>query len=483
MDNALHQVNQRRRRYSEEGAGQYAQFQIANFQNGQQGPPLLSYVPRLNGERLRLIQGDAETFNDVLGLIGEYEGALDRHESLATSLGAKLSGHRILKGFENIFVNPIKQNSPQPSAAPISWLDVLSFAKHNPREFSLTYMPGGGRCCRFTCKGVHVEISEDDWRLISSGALNRLPLEHVFDEDEVAEMATLEILEKRASTLCKKADEVASRARTLHHRIAQRRNDVSWRRNHDSGSSGLQQTVPSGYPSASSSYDLHEDLLQQFLRAPSPPNAARSTSGAGLSATSLGPLSPSLNSPYHHHYNRVSTHSARSLEGTSQDSLAANFSDGRAEMVRSLIRFNVDRLPKGGFIAPPCDRCRRLRISCIKHLSACQGCTKRHSKCSWNTVTNQEKERIEAEAFPDREVDIQTSQDNRDSRLTLESRASLLSSENTSRPASRATADMSIPIVQSPEPLVPLRHELPSRSPRRYFGLPTGVGGISIMHE
>ncbi|OAA35782.1 hypothetical protein NOR_07799 [Metarhizium rileyi] len=175
------------------------------------GRPYINYVPQANSERLTLIQGDPDTFADIIGLIGEYEGVLDRHESLAVNLGAKLTGARLLKGIDGFFDGPIKTSSPQPVSAPISWLDVVAFAKTSPAKFILTEMPDGGRCCRFAYNNVHVEITEDDWRLISSGALDRFPLEHPFEEDETAELATLDILEQRASILYKKADEKKSR--------------------------------------------------------------------------------------------------------------------------------------------------------------------------------------------------------------------------------------------------------------------------------
>jgi hypothetical protein len=41
-------------------------------------------------------------------------------------------------------------------------------------------------------------------------------------------------------------------------------------------------------------------------------------------------------------------------------------------------------------IWPPCDRCRRLRMECTKYLTACGGCTKKHAKCSWRDITEEE---------------------------------------------------------------------------------------------
>lgn len=53
----------------------------------------------------------------------------------------------------------------------------------------------------------------------------------------------------------------------------------------------------------------------------------------------------------------------------------------KAEMVH-----RMESLGKGERIMPPCDRCRRLHMDCLKNLTACMGCTKKHAKCSWKEV-------------------------------------------------------------------------------------------------
>ncbi len=50
----------------------------------------------------------------------------------------------------------------------------------------------------------------------------------------------------------------------------------------------------------------------------------------------------------------------------------------------------MEKLARGDPIWPPCDRCRRLRMECTKYLTACAGCTKKHAKCSWNDITEEE---------------------------------------------------------------------------------------------
>ena len=57
----------------------------------------------------------------------------------------------------------------------------------------------------------------------------------------------------------------------------------------------------------------------------------------------------------------------------------------KAEMVA-----RMEQLQRGDRIQPPCDRCRRLHMDCLKNLTACMGCTKKHAKCSWKDVVDDE---------------------------------------------------------------------------------------------
>ncbi|KJZ71305.1 hypothetical protein HIM_09315 [Hirsutella minnesotensis 3608] len=449
--------------------------------NHQGGAGYINYLPRADSKRLGLLQGDADTFADIVGLIG----VLERHESLAASLGAKLTGPRLLKGIEKFFDGPIRTSSSQPYSTPISWLDIVSHAKANPNNFVLTTMPDGARGCHFICKGVRTEITEDDWRLISSGALDRFPLERPFEEDETAELATLDILEQRASILYKKADEVAARARILHHKLGHRRSDLMRRRQAQDGGSARfhavnQPTRPSSFTPC---YDLHADLLQQYTASPSNACAqpSQSTSGAGVSAASLVPLSPSMSSPQQHQVHRLSGQSGRLSVGTAVDAGAPREAvDHGNEVYRALITQNTDKLAKGEIIYPPCDRCRRLRLQCTKHLTACQGCTKKHAKCSWKTLTDDEMARLRTDAGGsiciDGEQTTEASEaeagaaagsapdyrDARVARVVLEDGGSTLApavGEGSSRPASRAGTDLGVSLMRSPDLLPAVKTE------------------------
>ncbi|PNY27648.1 Uncharacterized protein TCAP_02422 [Tolypocladium capitatum] len=165
------------------------------------------------------------------------QGVLSRRESLAANMGVRMTGLQLLRGIEKFFYGPIKFDTSQPFTRRITWLDVVSFAKTNPSDFVLSTFPDGRRCCRFTCKGVRTEICPVDWRIISSGALDRFPLQRPFEEDEWAELVTLDVLQRRAFILYKKADEVAARARDLHHNLGIRKTDIMRRRTGHDGSS------------------------------------------------------------------------------------------------------------------------------------------------------------------------------------------------------------------------------------------------------
>lgn len=69
----------------------------------------------------------------------------------------------------------------------------------------------------------------------------------------------------------------------------------------------------------------------------------------------------------------------------------------KAEMIS-----RMETMKRGERVIPPCDRCRRLHMDCIKNLTACLGCTKKHAKCSWKDVSLDELE-VTAPAARERE--------------------------------------------------------------------------------
>ncbi|KAL7808121.1 hypothetical protein V8C44DRAFT_164979 [Trichoderma aethiopicum] len=406
---------------------------------------IINFTPRNNSQLLAFLPGDVDTFSDIINIINEYEAAMDRNESLAANLGAKLTGPRFLRGLERFFEGPININSPNPRAQQVTWLDVVTFAKASPNAFSLVSSPDGARCCQFMYEGLQVEIAEDDWRLISSGALDRFPLEHTFEEDEAAELATLEILDQRALLLHRRAAEVAQRAHTLHQRLELRRQDIARRQQIYGGSSSSSSSASfhaidhSSRPAiprpSSSQLDIHADLLQQFTMAAmqnSPPTGPPpGYQPRPASASSQSPLAPpSLEAPPYHppsgtccaastapsaaESSMAPVPAPLSTSATSPSSATPALTpksksrsaatnalgqvvlpgDPATEVYRPLVLQKTDTLNKGDIIFPPCDRCRRLRLQCIKHLTACRGCTKKHARCNWRNVTDDEAEAL-----------------------------------------------------------------------------------------
>ncbi|KAM3422952.1 hypothetical protein BST61_g434 [Cercospora zeina] len=57
---------------------------------------------------------------------------------------------------------------------------------------------------------------------------------------------------------------------------------------------------------------------------------------------------------------------------------------------RPLCQAHMDSLPRGTRVMPPCDRCRRLRMDCVKNLTSCAGCTRKHARCHWRDVSREE---------------------------------------------------------------------------------------------
>lgn len=217
--------------------------------------------------------------------MSEYEGVLSRHESLAGNLGAKLTGPRLVRAMEGLFEGPIRIIRRDPYIAKhVAWLDVVQFAKSNPSDFKIVSPPDRSRYCTFYLKGNQVEITEDDWRLIMSGTLDRFNLAppQPLEEDENIELATLEILEERLQVLIKKADEVARKARQLNYHLSGRKAAIDTRRIVPSppvrtvGFQPLNQQHTQ-LPKPSSAYDLHADLLQQFTSSQDPRIPAQSS--------------------------------------------------------------------------------------------------------------------------------------------------------------------------------------------------------------
>ncbi|KAH8648380.1 hypothetical protein BX600DRAFT_113824 [Xylariales sp. PMI_506] len=307
---------------------------------------------------------------------------------------------------EGLFEGTISTSPPQTMYThdPITWLDIVTFAKSNPSDFTLTAAPEG-RSCQFFLKGVQVEITEDDWRLIRMGALDRFKLDpaNPIEEDETMEHATLEILEKRLQVLIKKADEVARKARQLNYHLSGRKAAINSRRSQQQSPSSLGfQSVnqPGRIAGPNNGYDLHADLLQQFLAHNPPSGLGNRLSSTGSVPPTPGGISAAATTTSPNPRNSIQQ---QMFSSTSNRPSPSHHSEGGSrdaeEEHRALVTAKVEKLVRGDVIYPPCDRCKRLKTPCIKHLTACQGCTKKHARCIWRTITDEEVAWLKREAI------------------------------------------------------------------------------------
>ncbi|XMA08433.1 hypothetical protein WAI453_001224 [Rhynchosporium graminicola] len=350
----------------------------------------INYLMRAKADRLKLIEGDSEIFSDVLGMIDDYEGVLQRHESLAANLGAKLIGPLLLKSFEKLFDGPIKivTASFGLEQSPVSWLDIVAFARTNPLEFVLSELAPNFNVCRFWIKGGQVEISEDDYRLIMSGGPERMIPTQPLPEDEAAELGTLNILETRLAMLVKKADAVASKARQLNYHLSQRKKAVLGKKatepaaalDSDNRNFSPQPFTLVNGRSTGENLKIQQHLLDQFTL------ARRQVAPHGRPKTTN--RIPTIEIPPFHTFNGHETDTRR----MSQPLTASE--DGSEGQYRVLMASKIEKLSRGDPIYPPCDRCRRLDFDCTKHLTACQACTKKHAKCSWKDIREGELDQI-----------------------------------------------------------------------------------------
>jgi hypothetical protein len=199
-------------------------------------------------------------------------------------------------------------------------------------------------------------------------------------------VGTLNILEARLSTLIKRADAVAGKARQLNYHLKSRKSAILARKAADNPAAEASQArtfspqpfsainARSSNPISHEAAKLQQDLLEQFTsndQHNSPAHQPRSKGRANSDAF------PSINSGPQDFDRRVS-HSLSS----SDDSIESQY--------RLRMAAKIEKLSRGDPIVPPCDRCRRLGFDCTKHLTACSACTKKHAKCSWKDIKDSE---------------------------------------------------------------------------------------------
>lgn len=167
----------------------------------------INYLARQSPEILPLITTD-DSLPSLLSLIADYDGVLQRHESMAGNLGARPLGPILIKRFERLFDGPprvLKSHGKEGTS--VGWLDVVEFARNKPEQFNLEKMRDGVRVCQFYTKQSRVEITEEDYVLIASGMPQKLIPPQPIVEDEEKELGTLEILEKNLGHIVQLADQ------------------------------------------------------------------------------------------------------------------------------------------------------------------------------------------------------------------------------------------------------------------------------------
>ena len=381
---------------------------------------------------------------------------------MACNLGARPVGPILLKRFDRLFDGPPKVlKSHGKEGANVSWLDIVEFARNKPDQFQLSQMSEGVRVCQIYTKQCRVQISEDDYVLISSGIPHKMIPPQPILEDEEKELGTLEILEKNLGQICQLADQVAARTRQLNHRFKGRKQAILDRRATASPAPPMRPSSPSNVALMNGATQAASASLANITQSQSPggfvpvnprPHGDQNGNGATLATRQellskfhtvndhrqssqppnghLDDRRPSIGQPSAPHPGTPSTKPVNKPPNSGPSSLihpTAQYNDPeinhmllptaspvpipntptsllpnsnarssapqekddggpfKAEMMRK-----VEGLAKGARILPPCDRCRRLHMDCIKNLTACAGCTKKHAKCSWKEVRESE---------------------------------------------------------------------------------------------
>ena len=212
---------------------------------------------------------------------------------------------------------------------------------------------------------------------------------------------------------------------------------------HDgSNSSGGQITSRNTHNELMNKFHSLSDRWQQFGGVLSNGDAKRNSAGSvqaspqqGVSSSHRGMRSSSAyydvdpsgllsaSTPAEYATGRTSTHASSNQGGRSDYIEKEDREPYKAEMVS-----RMEGLQKGDRVLPPCDRCRRLHMDCLKNLTACMGCTKKHAKCSWREVREEELMQSISEAGAKSEED-DSDDDNDDEQNDMDALEMVLAAE------------------------------------------------------
>lgn len=394
----------------------------------------INYLARSSSDDLPLATKD-DTLPSILNTLGRYSNVLDRHESLASNLGARPLAPILIKRFERCFDSPptiVASHQRTATTAEdlntsLTWLEVIEFARSHPGQFTLSTYSEGRRVCQFylPSKQLRVQITEEDFIFINSGRCQELIPPLPIWEDEEKEISTCDVLETRLKELTNIADMVAARTRQLCHRLKGRRTAILERRAEGgsgtpakAGANNTSTAHPSAMTGASpnasriadevvpSSASLRNELLRHFESLPQNQQSNNGSFAAinGADARRLSaprasssprPAGPSQSSAAHRGDTaksgaRLSTGAISGTPSKHNFSRPLPPAQESTQPFRPLCQAHMDSLARGQRVLPPCDRCRRLKMDCVKNLTSCAGCTKKHARCHWRDVTRAE---------------------------------------------------------------------------------------------
>ncbi|KAG9952314.1 hypothetical protein KCU85_g2190, partial [Aureobasidium melanogenum] len=410
----------------------------------------INYIARQCIDDLPFISKE-DTLPGMLETLSSYTQVLDRHESLASNLGARPLGPILIKRFERCFDAPPRviashSHARESDLPQVTWLDVVHFAQAHPSQFTLSTFSEGRRVCQFYYpqKQVRVQISEEDFLFINSGRCQDLIPPLPIWEDEEKEVATCELVEKALRDLTAAADSVAARTRQLAHRLKGRRMAILERRSTEESHNNQvqQQAVPPSFVSVNNTNQqplpqqpqqqhpqspdkvdpalhIRNDLLKHFQSLPK--QVPQQPDNRRISSIQQQPQSPPFQTPQNFNQHPRPTLESNSTSvspvPTNVAAIAAaaaaqashyvrdespqsqprhNFSKPLppsqevSQPYRTICQAHMESLPRGSRVMPPCDRCRRLKMDCLKNLSSCGGCTKKHARCHWKDVSREE---------------------------------------------------------------------------------------------
>lgn len=136
-----------------------------------QDPSIDLNIDFLEAEPAKLAYFSRQPLFALQRLQAGYNTVLEKRRSLTRAFGERTSAYVVHKSSGALLKGPIEINKATPNGN-ITWLDVIKFAKDDPKDFECDASSDGLH--RFTTHGVTVGIPHEDYLLICSGFLSKL---------------------------------------------------------------------------------------------------------------------------------------------------------------------------------------------------------------------------------------------------------------------------------------------------------------------